>query len=723
MERKMKNMKLFSKIATALVGMAMAVGVGVAVGSTKVSEVRADDTTVSLDFSTNSYGVSATQGNQTLTGDGATYGFEFGKGTGSGAKYDSTNKYVLFGKAGVYFRNTSAPSDSYISAISWTYSGSTSTNVQLSLSLGASALTAESSPDTSFGKASKNGTVSLDLTDESVSYFFIYVTNAYNCQITSFSVTWSPNSGPATYYTVTDNVEHGSLNKSTVKEGTNLVTAITPDSGFNLPESVSVTMGGVAATITYADGVVTLNNVTGDVVISATCPAKHGYSADDPFTVAEAIAEIDSVTTANNAFVQGIISQVDSYNSTYKSIQYWISDDGTTTTQLECYSGKGLNGADFAAKEDVEVGATVVVTGTLKKYNTTYEFDKSNYQVSYVPPVHEDPTLSLSSYKTQLVNGGDSFTITASYESFSGTPTLSVDGTPAYVNVSVAGSTVTLSGKASGSETLTLRATYNTEVATKEFKVVVTTNAGTNASPFTVAEAKMVIDVMENVNGSVVGIISQVDSYDSSYKSITYWISDDGTTTSQLECYSGNGFDGANFSSKDDLVTGTKVVVNGTLKLYNTTYEFDKKNKIVAFPNVDAFAQEILTKTDAVCEDYDGVTNNHDAIAAIWETLSGADYYGKLTSTESAFIASVSGKEDGSTVEQAMARYDYLTIKYELDNFITGRTPSVGAAIQPINNSSNNLNSTTSIVVVAVIAITSLSAIGVLLVIKRRKSI
>lgn len=109
--------------------------------------------------------------------------------------------------------------------------------------------------------------------------------------------------------------------------------------------------------------------------------ANHG-TAEAPLTVAQAIALIDAESTIDEAYVKGKISKIDSYNATYKSITYWISDDGTTTTQLQVYSGKGLNGADFAAKEDLTVGQTVVIKGKLKKYNTTYEFDKTSSIIS-----------------------------------------------------------------------------------------------------------------------------------------------------------------------------------------------------------------------------------------------------------------------------------------------------------------------------------------------------
>lgn len=106
------------------------------------------------------------------------------------------------------------------------------------------------------------------------------------------------------------------------------------------------------------------------------------------YTTAKAIELIDNTSPEQLAaedqkvYVKGVVSKVDSYNSTYKSITYWL--DGNT---FEVYSGLlGLNDAEFSAKTDIEVGASVVVYGNVKKYGKTYEFDKNNYLVSYTAP-------------------------------------------------------------------------------------------------------------------------------------------------------------------------------------------------------------------------------------------------------------------------------------------------------------------------------------------------
>ena len=108
---------------------------------------------------------------------------------------------------------------------------------------------------------------------------------------------------------------------------------------------------------------------------------------EEPITVAKAIELINSYADGGSsptaAIVKGKISKIDSYNEKFKSITYWISDDGGTSNQVQVYSGKGLNGADFAAQTDLKVGQTVIVKGTLKKYvnkagNVTPEIDQSS---------------------------------------------------------------------------------------------------------------------------------------------------------------------------------------------------------------------------------------------------------------------------------------------------------------------------------------------------------
>ena len=120
-----------------------------------------------------------------------------------------------------------------------------------------------------------------------------------------------------------------------------------------------------------------------DVVARTYTFASIANSQETAYTTAEAIALINKTSEAQLAeekvYVKGVVSQVDSYDPEYKSITYWL-DNNT----FEVYSGLlGLNDAEFGAMSDVEVGASVVVYGNVKKYGKTYEFDKNSSLVEY----------------------------------------------------------------------------------------------------------------------------------------------------------------------------------------------------------------------------------------------------------------------------------------------------------------------------------------------------
>ena len=80
-------------------------------------------------------------------------------------------------------------------------------------------------------------------------------------------------------------------------------------------------------------------------------------------------------------YVKGVVSKVDYYSVDYHSLSYYLSDDGKSE-DLQVYSGKGLNGADFNSKSDLKVGQTVIVKGVIKSFDkkgtTIYEVDKNS---------------------------------------------------------------------------------------------------------------------------------------------------------------------------------------------------------------------------------------------------------------------------------------------------------------------------------------------------------
>ena len=153
----------------------------------------------------------------------------------------------------------------------------------------------------------------------------------------------------------------------------------------------TVVVKGIVKAFTKNDGTIvneidknsTIISIENAGTTTPDTPATGKGSLSDPYNVAEAIAAIKAGTApTTQVYLTGIISDVAFYNETYKSITYYISDDGKSK-DMQVYSGKGLKGADFASKEDLKVGQKVTILGKIMKFtdkngNDIMEVDKTS---------------------------------------------------------------------------------------------------------------------------------------------------------------------------------------------------------------------------------------------------------------------------------------------------------------------------------------------------------
>lgn len=153
----------------------------------------------------------------------------------------------------------------------------------------------------------------------------------------------------------------------------------------------TVVVKGIVKAFTKNDGTIvneidknsTIISIENTGTTSPDTPTTGKGSLSDPYNVAEAIAAIKAGTAPTaQVYLTGIISDVAFYNDQYKSITYYISDDGKSK-DMQVYSGKGLNGADFASKEDLKVGQKVTILGKIMKFtdkngNDIMEVDKTS---------------------------------------------------------------------------------------------------------------------------------------------------------------------------------------------------------------------------------------------------------------------------------------------------------------------------------------------------------
>ena len=142
-----------------------------------------------------------------------------------------------------------------------------------------------------------------------------------------------------------------------------------------------------------------------EVTTKAASATANDGSLERPYTAAEAIAAIDANTDLKGKYVKGIVKETPSFNSTYSSLSYDIVSGEAT---LYIYSGKDLGNAGFVGAEDLKAGDEVVVCGTLKKFDTTYELDKNNYLISINGKTEICRGLAVSEPKIAF-NVGDTF--------------------------------------------------------------------------------------------------------------------------------------------------------------------------------------------------------------------------------------------------------------------------------------------------------------------------
>ena len=167
----------------------------------------------------------------------------------------------------------------------------------------------------------------------------------------------------------------------------------------------TVVVKGIVKAFTKNDGTIvneidknsTIISIENTGTTTPDTPATGKGSLSDPYNVAEAIAAIKAGTApTTQVYLTGTISDVAFYNETYKSITYYISDDGKSK-DMQVYSGKGLNGADFASKEDLKVGQKVTILGKIMKF-----VDKNNNEIMEV-----DKTSSIIKIEGEGTGGGE----------------------------------------------------------------------------------------------------------------------------------------------------------------------------------------------------------------------------------------------------------------------------------------------------------------------------
>ncbi len=101
-------------------------------------------------------------------------------------------------------------------------------------------------------------------------------------------------------------------------------------------------------------------------------PGKGDGTQANPLDITRALAYAKlNKKDATTYYIKGIISQIDEVSTQYGNARYYLSNDGTSTEQLQVFRGLYLNGDKFTDPSQISVGKKVVILGTLDFYEAT----------------------------------------------------------------------------------------------------------------------------------------------------------------------------------------------------------------------------------------------------------------------------------------------------------------------------------------------------------------
>lgn len=101
-------------------------------------------------------------------------------------------------------------------------------------------------------------------------------------------------------------------------------------------------------------------------------PGKGDGTQANPLDITRALAYAKlNKKDPNTYYIQGVISQIDEVSTQYGNARYYLSNDGSTTDQLQVFRSLYLNGDKFTNPSQISVGKKVLILGTLDYYEPT----------------------------------------------------------------------------------------------------------------------------------------------------------------------------------------------------------------------------------------------------------------------------------------------------------------------------------------------------------------
>jgi uncharacterized repeat protein (TIGR02543 family) len=293
--------------------------------------------------------------------------------------------------------------------------------------------------------------------------------------------------------------------------------------------------------------------------------------------------------------------------------------DNTGSLAKLGYTFDGWNTKQDGSGTDHAVGSTFSITANTTLY--------AKWLVKTITELSKTGTPTKTTYYDGESFDPTGLTVTASYTS----------GDPEDVTASIAWTPNPLT-----KGTTSVTGTFMGEEITVT-GLTVTAVPGTEENPYSVAAVTTYITSGGTGQKYTRGIVSQAGTSVNSGK-MTYYISDDGTTSNQLMIYSGKNLGNTNFKATTDLKVGDRVVVFGPVTYYNsTTPEYTTGNYVYSLSRDFTLTLDAMTNGSAAIQvngvdqtpNVDGeVTVASGATVTLTATPASGYTFGKWTCTD-----------------------------------------------------------------------------------------
>lgn len=252
--------------------------------------------------------------------------------------------------------------------------------------------------------------------------------------------------------------------------------------------------------------------------------------------------------------------------------------------------GVTVNGVNWGSKDVVGTGSNYstlefsgdAVTGAVALSFTNNTGNGTGHGTFYVNNVQLVEGASAAACATPTFNpAAGTYTSAQNVEISTTTNDATIyyttDGTDPTTNSSVYSSAIAVSSTTTIKAMAVKDGLDNSSVASATYTIVNFAHAGTQADPYTVADARTAIDANVGKTGVyATGIVSAiVTAYSTEHGNITFDIIDEGGSNT-LRAYRCGGTDAS------DVAVGDIVVISGDLTLYGSTYEFNSGCTLVS---------------------------------------------------------------------------------------------------------------------------------------------